>query len=169
MTTPDRFLSCLLHATCVEIAGRGVLIQGPPGAGKSDLALRLIDQPGSGLGGTSNSAALVADDQVILTAEAGQLSARAPEKLKGLIEVRGLGILKVRFRPQAILHLIVTLTPASAIDRMPEPDDLVHEILGLRLPRLHLDPQLASAPARVRAALDTLSVNEPTMISTSPY
>jgi HPr kinase/phosphorylase len=162
-------LSCLIHATCVDISGRGVLILGPPGAGKSDLALRLIDAPGNGLNGVPSTAVLVADDQVILAAEACHLLARPPERLKGLIEIRGLGILKLSCRPKTIVRLIVTLSAASEIQRLPQPDDLAHEILSIKLPMLRLDPRFASAPARVRAALDSLnslSVNEPTMVST---
>jgi serine kinase of HPr protein (carbohydrate metabolism regulator) len=149
----------------------GVLILGPPGAGKSDLALRLIDEPGNGLSGASKTAVLVADDQVLLTAEARHLRARPPPRLKGLIEIRGLGILKLSCRPMTVVRLIVTLAAASEIERMPQPDDLVYEILSIKLPMLRLDPRFASAPARVRAALDSLyslSVNEPTMVST-PY
>jgi HPr kinase/phosphorylase len=174
MTRPDisgfdPSLSCLVHGTCVEIAEKGVLILGPPGAGKSDLALRLIDEPGNGFSRTPKAAVLVADDQVILTARARHLHARPPGTLEGLIEIRGLGVLKVCCRPKTIVRLIVTLVAASEIERMPDPDDLVHEILSIRLPMLRLDPRFASAPARVRAALDSpysLSVNEPTMVST---
>jgi serine kinase of HPr protein (carbohydrate metabolism regulator) len=169
MTTPDRPLSCLLHATCLEIAGSGVLICGPPGAGKSDLALRLLDQPGLGLTGAPAGAVLVADDQVVLTTLAGRLLARPPERLQGLLEIRGLGILKVPFRSQTTVGLMVVLASASTIDRMPEADDLVHDLLGVKLPLLRLDAQYASAPARVRAALESLSLNEPNMISTASY
>lgn len=167
MTIPEPPLSCCIHASCLDIDGRGILISGPPGAGKSDLALRLIDQPGTGLTGTPAAARLVADDQVIVTALGRSLLARAPASLRGLIEIRGLGILKVPFLSQTTLGLMVVLRPTAAIDRMPEADDLVYQLLGLNLPLLRLDPQFASAPARVRAALESLSLNEPNMISTA--
>ena len=111
----------------------------------------------------------MADDQVVLTTLAGRLLARPPERLQGLLEIRGLGILKVPFRSQTTVGLMVVLASASTIDRMPEADDLVHDLLGVKLPLLRLDAQYASAPARVRAALESLSLNEPNMISTASY
>ena len=71
----------MVHATCVAIGDRAVLLCGPSGSGKSDLALRLID----------GGAQLVADDQVVLRAEGGRIVARAPEALAGRMEVRGIG------------------------------------------------------------------------------
>ncbi len=64
---------------------------------------------------------------------------------------------------------MVTLSDVSAIERLPEPQDLAFTMLGQKLPLLRLDPRMASAPARVRAALDTLSVDEPFVISTTSY
>lgn len=167
---PDLPKTVMLHAACLDIEGRGVLIQGNPGAGKSDLALRLIDQPGFGVQGeTLKPARLVADDQVVIRRLGARLLARPPEKLHGLIEIRGLGILQIPFCPETILHLIVVLGQPEGMPRMPEPDDFIGEILGTRLPRIVLDAKAASAPARVRAALDALSVDEPNVISTTPY
>jgi HPr kinase/phosphorylase len=168
--SPRTSLSCLLHATCVEIAGRGVLIQGGSGSGKSDLALRLIDQPGRGLAGAGMAeTALVADDQVIVRAENGALFAEAPDRLAGLLEIRGLGILKLPCRRRSHLDLLVALNAAADIERLPYPADLFAEILNIKLPCIRLDPRAASAPARVRAALDALSVHEPGVISTAEY
>jgi HPr kinase/phosphorylase len=76
-----------LHASCVAINGRALLIRGASGSGKSALALELI----------ALGAALVADDQVDLTAEDGRLIAAPPEALAGLIEARGLGLLRLPF------------------------------------------------------------------------
>jgi HPr kinase/phosphorylase len=167
---PDLPNSVMLHATCLDIGGRGVLIQGCPGAGKSDLAIRLIDQPGLGIaGGLPQTARLVADDQVVIRRLAAGLVASPPEKLRGLIEIRGLGILKIPYCPETILRLIVTLRRSEDIERMPQPTDLMGKILGVGLPRISLDPRSASAPARLRAALDALSVDERNVISTTPY
>lgn len=136
------------------MGGKGVLLQGPPGSGKSDLALRLIDQPGLGINGHLKPAQLVADDQVWVTLRGGRLIATAPEPLAAQFEIRGLGILAVPVAAEAELVLAVRLGSASAIERMP--GDAHLDILGLSLPLVLIDPASASAPARIRAALDWL-------------
>lgn len=140
-----------LHATCVSLQGRGVLILGPPGSGKSDLALRLIDAPGRGIGPETLEARLVADDQVLIRREGDRLMASAPPELKGLIEVRGLGIVRVEPEPEAAVALAVRLVAAPLIERLPE--RRVFTLLGIEIPEFDIDPHGVSAPARVRAAL----------------
>jgi serine kinase of HPr protein (carbohydrate metabolism regulator) len=129
-----------LHATCVLLAGTGVLLRGPSGSGKSDLALRLIDGGGR----------LVADDQVLVEARDGALFARAPASLHGLLEVRGLGILRLGAEAEAPLSLLVDLVPEGAVERLPEPAS--EDLLGVALPRLALHAFHASAPAKLRLA-----------------
>jgi serine kinase of HPr protein (carbohydrate metabolism regulator) len=129
-----------LHATCVAVEGRGVLIQGPPGSGKSDLALRLID----------SGARLVADDRCDVRLEDGRLLASPPPAIAGLIEARGLGIVRLDFLAQAPLGLVVELVSASEVERLPEPARF--EALGVSIPLLRLAPFEASAPAKVRLA-----------------
>ncbi|HKQ94292.1 MAG TPA: HPr kinase/phosphatase C-terminal domain-containing protein [Aestuariivirgaceae bacterium] len=147
----------LVHGTCLDIEATGILILGPPGSGKSDLALRLIDAPGHGLGADLARATLVADDQVLLLRDGGGIVASAPAPLAGLIEVRGIGILKARYRRRSRLGLVVRLVPVADIERLPEPSDLREELMGIGLPSIRIDPRLASAPARLRAALRALS------------
>jgi len=131
----------LIHATTVAIEGRGVLIRGPSGAGKSDLALRLIEA----------GARLVADDQTEVRTEADGLVARSPAAIAGLIEVRGLGIVRLAAVPEAPLALVVDLVPAAEVERLPAPAHA--EILGVALPRLALDPWPVSAAIKVRLAV----------------
>lgn len=144
----------LIHGTCLAIGGDGVLLVGKPGSGKSDLALRLIDQPGSGISGMLREAMLVADDQVVVRHRDGALIASAPLALKGKLEIRGLGIAELPVEAEARLRLAVRLTPAAEIERLPDLGRARMEILGTSIPLILLDPQSASAPARLRAALD---------------
>lgn len=130
-----------LHASCIAIDDLGILLRGPSGAGKSDLALRLID----------GGARLVADDQVLLRESKGEVFARAPENLAGLLEVRGLGIVRLPHTAEARLALVADLVPAEEVERMPEPAQT--EIAGSALPLCRLDPWQGSAPSKLRLAL----------------
>ena len=145
-----------LHATCIAIEGRGVLLMGAPGSGKSSLALQLIDQPGMGVTGTPKTAVLVADDQVVLNARGNVIFATAPAALAGLLEIRGIGIVRVPVQAEVPVSLVVKLMPAATIERLPDPRDAHAVLLGMRLPMVMIDAGLASAPARLRAALDLL-------------
>ncbi len=137
----------LLHATCVALEGRGVLLRGPSGSGKSDLALRLIDE----------GALLVADDQTEVQLEpatrvrSGRLTAQAPRTIAGRLEVRGLGIVAQPALASAPVALVVDLVRAAEVERLPE--DRVEELLGEEVPAIALDPFAASAVAKVRLAL----------------
>jgi HPr kinase/phosphorylase len=126
-------VSNILHASAVALAGRGVLILGASGAGKSALALRLIGR----------GAALVADDRVIVARRGAALIATAPATLKGMIEARGLGILRAPAVPEAPISLAVDLDRPSAA-RMPQRDIItylgiaIELISGRDLPHLDL-------------------------------
>jgi UPF0042 nucleotide-binding protein len=130
-----------IHGTLVSLGGRGVLLRGAPGAGKSDLALRLI---GAG-------AILVADDRVELTLVAGALTGAAPAAIAGLIEVRGVGLRRMTFLAACRVALVVDLVPPGAVERLPAPESV--ELLGISVPHLKLDPFAASAPMKVELAL----------------
>ncbi len=142
----------LVHATCLALAGIGVLLRGPSGSGKSDLALRLIDRPGFGLAASLIEARLVADDQVILSRTGDDLLASAPERLAGLLEIRGLGIVRVEPAGPTRLGLVVDLVAAARIERYPAAAGEAR-FLGCRVPLVSIDATAPSAAARVRAAL----------------
>jgi HPr kinase/phosphorylase len=141
-----------LHGTCLQVDGLGVLLLGTPGAGKSSLALRLIDQPGYGLSAKIMRSVLVADDQVVIGRRGKKLVATAPPALKDRLEIRGLGIVEVKSRANATLALVVNLQSHTNIERMP--DAATYEILGIELPLIGLDAATNSAPARLRAAVN---------------
>ena len=144
-----------LHGTCVSFDGAGVLILGEPGSGKSALALRLIDEPGYGISGMLLRSELVADDQVIVTRGQDRLMASAPAALRGKLEIRGLGIVTLETPPSVPLALVVKLQDHAAIERLPDP--ATFDILGMALPLVEIDGKMPSAPARLRAALNTLT------------
>ena len=130
-----------VHATCVDVDGMGVLLRGPPGSGKSDLALRLI----------SGGALLVADDRAEAIAVGGQVMVSPPPEIAGLIEVRGLGILRFNHRDKVPLGLVLDLVPATTVERMAEAGTC--DFLGLAFPLWCLAPFDASATAKVRLAV----------------
>ncbi|MFA5988664.1 MAG: HPr kinase/phosphatase C-terminal domain-containing protein [Sphingomonas sp.] len=137
--TPSLHASETLHATCVAIGGRGVLIFGQSGAGKSDLALRLIDR----------GAALVSDDYTIVSAENGALFARAPANIAGKMEVRGLGIVPFPAVLQAPVAMAIELSATT--DRLPEPR--LRHILGIAVAAFSLNSHEASAPIKAEIAM----------------
>lgn len=141
----------LVHATAVASAGHCVLLTGPSGAGKSDLALRMIGWPLSGLDLPAFS--LVSDDQVLLAQSGGRVFARPPGTIAGRIEVRGLGLLDMPHTGTAEVRLIILLTAAEAVDRMPEPETV--SLVGVSLPAVRLYPFEQSAPLKAALALRT--------------
>lgn len=146
----------LVHGTAVAVAGWAVLLRGASGAGKSDLALRLITGRDR-FPGLAGSPILVADDRlhVSLSATGHSLALKAPETIGGLLEVRGVGILRVPFVPEATLALVIELSALNDVPRLPDIEST--EILGIPVPRLALYPFEASAPVKVLAALATVT------------
>ena len=140
----DRLSSENLHASCVAIDGRAVLIGGPSGSGKSDLALRLLDR----------GFTLVSDDRTIVHRDGPRLVASAPETNKGKLEIRGIGIVEMATVQIVPLALVVELT--SDIERLP--DDSERLILGIGVPLIGVDAMTASAASKVSVALDRLGL-----------
>jgi serine kinase of HPr protein (carbohydrate metabolism regulator) len=136
----------IVHATLVALrlsgVWRGALLTGPSGAGKSDLALRALETGFS----------LVADDRVTLWTSQGRLYGAAPDALRGLIEVRGLGIERVTPVPFAEVALTVPLT--DRVERMPE--NTTETLLDVGLPARPLWPFEPAAPLKLRRLLESL-------------
>lgn len=127
-----------LIARRVDGLWRGVLIEGPSGCGKSDLAVRALDA----------GFRLVADDRTVVWAQAGQLFGRAPDTLRGLLEVRGLDVVRETAVPFAEIALIAR---SGAPERLA--DGRREELQGVQVPLLELDFREASAPAKLGRAL----------------
>lgn len=131
----------LVHATAIHAAGRGVLLFGASGSGKTSLAFGLIEA----LGGSPN-AAFISDDQTYVRARDGRLLAHAPESIAGRAELHGYGIIDVDWQEGSEISLICELTP-HPIERMPEPASL--RIAGTDVPLLHLPARHEAQAIRI--------------------
>jgi serine kinase of HPr protein (carbohydrate metabolism regulator) len=134
-----------IHASTVATDGRAVLITGPSGSGKSDLALRLLDR----------GFVLVSDDQTIVKRQGDRLVSTAPPTIAGKLEIRGIGIIDVDNLNDVPVALIVELT--SDIQRLPD-DARERPILGVNLPLISIDAMTASAASKVALALDRIGL-----------
>lgn len=140
-----RLSSETLHVSTVAIGERAVLIEGPSGSGKSDLALRLIDR----------GAVLVSDDYTVIKRDGDRLTAHAAPNIAGRIEVRGIGIVERPYREDMPVALVVGL--ADRPERLPEPG-AVRDILGVAVPVVALAAFEASAPIKVELALRAIGL-----------
>ena len=132
-----------IHASCVAAGSRGILLLGPSGRGKSDLALRLIDR----------GARLVADDRCDIWFDRGRLWCRPPAELAGKLEVRGIGIVEQPWTAPVPVALAVRL--AERYERMPAANQ-VELIAEQPIPAVTLSGFEASAPVKILLALDRL-------------
>ena len=139
----------IIHATLVSLQNKGILLKGKSGSGKSDLALRLIENKG---------AILVADDMVELNIDNNRLIGKSPQNLAGLLEVRGIGIVRYRYEKTSTIDLIVDLqNTRENIERMPI---MVKDvILGLEINKIDLYAEENSAPDKIVAALRKFGQN----------
>jgi len=153
----------IVHATAVAISGAdvaagvpvaggssddrcagsplGVLLRGVSGRGKSDLALRLID----------DGAQLIADDQTVMRCAGDRILLSAPAAIAGRLEVRGLGIVPMPAVSDVPLALLIDLVEPGTVERLPQPR--VEALFGIAVPLLEIDPLENSAPAKVRLAV----------------
>ena len=140
-----RLSSETLHTSTVALDGRAVMIGGPSGSGKSDLALRLLDR----------GFVLVSDDQTIVCKDNGHVLASAPPLIRGKLEIRGVGIVEMESLDDVPVALFVELT--SDVQRMPD-DSRERLVLDVRLPLISVDAMTASAPSKVAVALARLGL-----------
>ncbi len=137
-----------VHGTLVRVEQQGLLLTGPSGSGKSDLALRLISQsfaPNI----CTKAPQLVADDQVLLEKRGGKLYGQAPSSLEGLLEIRHVGIEKVTFVKEAEITALVAFAPANTIERLPQSPWPTKPLDEIDLPLITLDPTEPSAPVKL--------------------
>ena len=140
-----RLSSESLHASTVAIDGRAVVLSGPSGSGKSDLALRLLDR----------GFKLVSDDQTFFRKDNGRLIASSPPTIRGKLEIRGIGIVDVEAVDDVPVALFVELT--SDMQRLPD-DSRERLVLNLPIPLISVDAMTASAASKVALALDRLGL-----------
>ena len=132
-----------LHASTVAKEGRAVVISGPSGSGKSDLALRMLDR----------GFTLVSDDQTIVRKDGNRLLATAPPTITGKLEIRGIGIIDMECVTDVPVALIVELT--SDFQRLPD-ENRERPILGIGVPLITIDAMSASAASKVAIALERM-------------
>ena len=133
-----------IHGTCVAWRNAGVLLIGVPGAGKSDLALRLIDRGFS----------LIADDQAAIKIKNDLLQLSVPPAIAGQIEVRGIGILSLPYKSETNLKLVVQLVAREELDRMPE--DQFWHYQQMKVPQIKLHAFDHSTPFKIQLALERI-------------
>ena len=144
-----------VHATCIALGDRAVLLRGRSGSGKSDLALRCLAVGVTPL--TPAPARLVADDRVVLTRDGARLMATPPASIAGLLEVRGVGIVSVPLGPPTQVVLIADLDSEAPSDRLP--DVLPRcDILGVEVPVLAVEPFHVASALKVLIAIDIYGV-----------
>lgn len=128
-----------IHATTVAIENKGILIVGKSGAGKSDLALRLI---------MNKNAILVADDRTDIDIIDKKIICSCPKQIQGKLEVRGVGLIDFPFLPSAELRLVVKLvSDYTEIERLPMPE--YEDILGVKIPLIKIHPFSSSAVEKI--------------------
>lgn len=132
----------LYHGTCVKFEGKGVLILGSSGTGKSDLALRLID----------NGATLISDDYVDINVVNGILIATTAPNIEGLIEVRGVGLMKVNYIKSSPLDFVLELVEQQEIERLPSDIFFKHD--DIEIPCFKFNAFALSAIAKIKIILN---------------
>ena len=133
-----------IYATRLELNHKGILLIGPSGSGKSDLALRLIKE---------KQATLIADDRTDIELVSGEVIASCPQPIQGLLEVRGIGIVKMPHKEKSKISLVVELTNnLEQIERLPQAETTT--LLGVEVKKIRLYPFELSVVHKVALACD---------------
>ena len=132
-----------VHSSAVVLDDNGVLIMGDSGSGKSDLALRLID----------NGATLISDDISICRKNSNNIYLYCPQEIKGLLEVREVGIITVPFVERIKLRLVVNL---KSNNNERSPKDNSFKILGIKIPIINIEGKNSSAVAKIKVKLNEI-------------
>ena len=133
-----------IYATCLELNHKGILLIGPSGSGKSDLALRLIKE---------KQATLIADDRTDIELVSGEVIASCPQPIQGLLEVRGIGIVKMPHKEKSKISLVIELTNnLEQIERLPQAETTT--LLGVEVKKIRLYPFELSVVHKVALACD---------------
>lgn len=122
-------MNATVHGSCVLLGEGGLLILGASGAGKSSLVQALLSR----WRGRNDYAALVGDDRLVIEAKNGRLLARSHPRIAGLLEMRGIGIVKMSHEPRCVLRACIELTEHPG-ERLPDSDSLFRMIEGVKLP-----------------------------------
>lgn len=133
-----------IHASCVSIGSKGVLLLGKSGSGKSDVALRLM----------ARGAMLVADDQVILREEEGRLIASVDPQIRGLLEIHGVGLVRYPVATNIPVRLAVNLVALDKMEHIPAP--ATYSALGVSVPQIGIYGFDASTPDKIYAAIHAM-------------
>ncbi len=136
-------MSETVHGTAVLVGAEGILIRGASGTGKSALALALIER----------GARLVADDRLTLSACNGRIVATAPRATRGMLELRGRGLIEVACETSCVLRLVADIVDGEGLERMPEEHHLTTTLLGIALPRQPVPAAADWAIRLIEAAL----------------
>jgi len=136
-----------IHGTAVQVGTAGVLIRGASGSGKSALALQLIEDARA-------DTFLVADDRVRVWADEGSLFASAPDGMGGVVEVRGIGLVRRPFRAAVGIRLVVDLLPIEECLRMPDVAERMIALGGVDVHRLAVPVGSPDGAVRIRVALE---------------
>lgn len=131
-----------VYGNCIDFDGNGIIILGKSSMGKSDLTYRLIENHGANL---------VSDDHIIIEKEENNLIAKTVENIKGLIEIRNIGIIKISHIEKTKIKLIIELEKQENLERMPEDEFL--EIDGIKIKKIKLDAFEQSTELKIITAL----------------